>query len=120
ARLAKKLLESIRLFRRKLNTEPWSWLVPDLVAMVSTPPPLRPYSAEYEFVWMRNSSTPSMVGRALLAFMLLVFEFIVTGTPSIMMALLESRPPFTVKMPMEWNPSVLMPVAGRRAKTPGV
>ncbi len=69
---------------------------------------------------MRNSSTPSMVGSAELAFMLLVFEFIVTGTPSIMMALLESRPPLTVKMPIEWNPSVLIPLAGRRANTPGV
>ena len=53
---------------------------------------------------------PSMVGTALLAFMLAVLEFMVTGTPSIMMALLESRPPLTVNRPMDSKPSPTPPL----------
>ena len=54
--------------------------------------------------------------------MFAVFEFIVTGTPSIMIAFDESRPPFTVKRPIDSNPSPTPPLAppGRKPNTPGV
>ena len=54
--------------------------------------------------------------------MFAVLEFIETGTPSIMMAFEESRPPFMVKRPTDSNPSPTppLPPAGRKPITPGV
>src|ERR1700694_602090 len=74
-------------------TEMCNWFVPERVATLITPPPVRPYSAARELVMIENSSTLSMIGVYPRSLMLTLFSGTITDVPSIVISLDALRPP---------------------------
>ena len=58
----KKSLASNQGRRKNHQPLPWKRSVPDLVTMLTTVPPLLPYSAEKLLFWTVNSCRPSTEG----------------------------------------------------------
>src|SRR5262245_14141009 len=85
----KKLRASSDWLRMKPNSSPWRSLGPDLVAMFTTAPELRPYSALSEELSTLNSDTVLMEGWNVIWFWTWSFRL----TPLIMKLTVSSRLP---------------------------
>src|SRR3954447_20858055 len=77
-RLLKKSFAFSTRLRRNSYALPWNWFVPDLVAMLTTPPEKRPNSGVTELLSTRNSWIASWTGTMPGEFAFTVFS----GAPS--------------------------------------
>src|SRR5882672_2148861 len=81
---------------------PRTLLVPDLIVALTTAPELRPYSAEYAFVWILNSCNASIDGCTSCTFSPRnEFEYEMLSTPSSRKTLLKVRLPLTFRTPLK-------------------
>ena len=77
---------------------PWKSLVPERVTMLTTAPPVCPYSAEKKFVCILNSCTTSTEGVNFRSVMPEFCSTVVTVTPSSRTSEVEFREPFATKL----------------------
>ena len=76
---------------------PWNSLVPDFVTMLTTAPPVCPYSAAKKFVCILNSCTASTDGVHFRSVMPEFCSTVVTVTPSTRTSEVELRVPLATK-----------------------